>query len=51
MGGFSGFSRIHYEEAHEDNEGMIAKLALRDPMTGVLYGHTAKEQIFSHWWV
>ncbi|KAM0746826.1 MFS general substrate transporter [Meredithblackwellia eburnea MCA 4105] len=48
---FSAFSRIHYGDAHEDDEGMIKELAHKDGVTGLLYGQTAAQQIKSKWWV
>lgn len=46
---FSSFSRIHYGDAQDDDEGMIETQGSKDSLTGALYGLSAKEQICSKW--
>jgi len=47
----SAFSRIHYGDDHDDDEGMVKTHSEKDPIVGTMYGQTAWEQISSSWYL
>lgn len=51
LASMSSFSRIDYGDAQGDDEEMVKELAAKDPITGIMYGLSAKEQICSKWFV
>lgn len=47
----SAFSRIHYGDDHDDEEGMVNSHSEKDPIVGTLYGQSAWEQMSSSWYL
>lgn len=45
----SSFSRVHYGELHDNNEDYAKTEGGKDPLTGMLYDKSAKQQILSKW--
>lgn len=47
----SAFSRIHYGDYHDNDDGMLLTHSEKDPLVGTMFGQSAWEQICSSWYL
>lgn len=47
----SSFSRIHYGDAHDDDEALIETHGTKDTLVGTLFGRSASQQVASIWFL